>query len=74
MLFVRAYSHEMQKMVFDAHDWAFGLFKGTCQRAIYNNMKDGRLAWFVSVSSRCGAGSKASDDDRRYRVSFANSC
>jgi transposase len=26
-------------MVFDAHDRAFALFKGTCQRGIYDNMK-----------------------------------
>jgi transposase len=39
MLFVRAYPRETQKMVFDAHDRAFALFKGTCQRGIYDNMK-----------------------------------
>src|SRR5271169_2218130 len=32
MLFVRAYPRETQEMVFDAHDRAFALFKGTCQR------------------------------------------
>jgi transposase len=26
-------------MVFDTHDRAFALFKGTCQRGIYDNMK-----------------------------------
>jgi transposase len=26
-------------MVFDAHDRAFALFKGTCVRGIYDNMK-----------------------------------
>ena len=26
-------------MVFDAHDRAFALFKGACQRGIYDNMK-----------------------------------
>jgi transposase len=26
-------------MVFDAHDRAFALFKGTCGRGIYDNMK-----------------------------------
>jgi transposase len=32
MLFVRAYPRETQEMVFDAHDRAFALFKGTCGR------------------------------------------
>jgi hypothetical protein len=31
-LFVRAYPRETQEMVFDAHDRAFALFKGACQR------------------------------------------
>src|SRR6201994_2193196 len=39
MLFVRAYPRETQEMVFDAHDRAFALFKGTCTRGIYDNMK-----------------------------------
>jgi len=39
MLFVRVYPRETQEMVFDAHDRAFSLFKGTCQRGIYDNMK-----------------------------------
>src|SRR6202049_4190603 len=39
MLFVRAYPRETQEMVFDAHDRAFALFKGTCRRGIYENMK-----------------------------------
>jgi transposase len=39
MLFVRAYPRETQEMVFDAHDRAFVLFKGACQRGIYDNMK-----------------------------------
>jgi transposase len=34
MLFVRAYPRETQEMVFDAHDRAFALFKGTCGRGI----------------------------------------
>ena len=38
MLFVRAYPRETQEMVFDAHDRAFALFKGTCGRGIYDNM------------------------------------
>jgi transposase len=41
MLFVRAYPRETQEMVFDAHDRAFALFKGTCGRGIYDN-KTGR--------------------------------
>src|SRR5207344_3605646 len=39
MLFVRCYPRETQEMVFDAHDRAFALFKGTCCRGIYDNMK-----------------------------------
>src|ERR1700724_1661161 len=39
MLFVRAYPRETQEMVFDAHDRAFALFKGACQRGIYDKMK-----------------------------------
>src|SRR4030095_3603226 len=39
MLFVRAYPRETQEMVFDAHDRAFALFKGTCRRGIDDNMK-----------------------------------
>src|SRR5262249_7940927 len=39
MLFVRVYPRETQEMVFDAHDRAFALFKGTCERGIYDNMK-----------------------------------
>jgi hypothetical protein len=32
MPFVRVYPRETQEMVFDAHDRAFALFKGACQR------------------------------------------
>jgi len=39
MPFVRVYPRESQEMVFDAHDRAFALFKGACQRGIYDNMK-----------------------------------
>ena len=39
MFFVRAYPRESQEMVFDAHDRAFRLFQGACQRGIYDNMK-----------------------------------
>jgi transposase len=47
MLFVRAYPRETQEMVFDAHDRAFALFKGTCGRGIYNNMKTAVETIFV---------------------------
>src|SRR3974377_963730 len=39
MLFVRAYARETQEMVFARAARAFALFKGTCQRGIYDNMK-----------------------------------
>src|SRR6201746_2932400 len=39
MLFVRCSPGETQEMVFDAPDRAFALFKGTCGRGIYDNMK-----------------------------------
>jgi transposase len=39
MMFVRAYPRETQEMVFDAHDRAFGFFRGACTRGIYDNMK-----------------------------------
>ena len=39
MMFVRVYPRETQEMVFDAHDRAFALFKGACQRGIYDNMR-----------------------------------
>src|ERR1700753_3805971 len=47
MLFVRAYPRETQEMVFDAHDRAFALFKGTCSRGIYDNMKTAVETIFV---------------------------
>jgi len=47
MLFVRAYPRETQEMVFDAHDRAFGFFKGTCTRGIYDNMKTAVETIFV---------------------------
>src|SRR4029078_675792 len=47
MLFVRAYPRETQEMVFDAHDRAFALFKGTCNRGIYDNMKTAVETIFV---------------------------
>ena len=39
MLFVRAYPHEAQEMVFDAHDRAFAFFKGAAKVGICDNMK-----------------------------------
>jgi transposase len=47
MLLVRAYPRETQEMVFDAHDRAFALFKGTCRRGIYDNMKTAVETIFV---------------------------
>ena len=47
MLFARAYPRETQEMVFDAHDRAFALFKGTCSRGIYDNMKTAVETIFV---------------------------
>jgi transposase len=47
MLFARAYPRETQEMVFDAHDRAFALFKGTCVRGIYDNMKTAVETIFV---------------------------
>ncbi len=44
---VRAYPRETQEMVFDAHDRAFALFKGTCGRGIYDNMKTAVETVFV---------------------------
>src|ERR1700752_4775223 len=47
MLFARAYPRETQEMVFDAHDRAFALFKGTCSRGIYDTMKTAVETIFV---------------------------
>ncbi len=47
MPYVRAYPRESQEMVFDAHDRAFGFFKGACTRGIYDNMKTVVDAVFV---------------------------
>src|SRR6516225_455412 len=51
MLFVRTYPRETQEMVFDAHDRAFALFKGTCGRGIYDNMKTAVETVFVGKKS-----------------------
>ena len=61
MLFVRAYPRETQEMVFDAHDRAFTLFKGTCGRGIYDNMKTAVEAVFVGK-------------DRLYNRRFLQMC
>src|SRR6266576_4550571 len=61
MLFVRAYPRETQEMVFDAHDRAFALFKGTCGRGIYDNMKTAVDAVFIGK-------------DRQYNRRFLRMC
>jgi len=61
MFFVRAYPRETQEMVFDAHDRAFGFFKGTCTRGIYDNMKTAVDAIFVGK-------------DRLYNRRFLQMC
>ena len=47
MMFARVYQRATQEMVFDAHDRAFGLFKGACGRGIYDNMKTAVKTIFV---------------------------
>lgn len=61
MLFVRAYPRETQEMVFDAHDRAFGFFRGTCTRGIYDNMKTAVEAVFLGK-------------DRKFNRRFAQMC
>jgi len=61
MMFVRAYPRETQEMVFDAHDRAFALFKGTCQRGIYDNMKTAVETVFIGK-------------DRLYNRRFLQMC
>src|SRR3982074_800589 len=61
MLLVRAYQSEPEEMVFDAHDRAFALFKGTCGRGIYDNMKTAVETIFVGK-------------DRRYNRRFMQMC
>jgi transposase len=61
MLFVRAYPRETQEMVFDAHDRAFALFKGTCGRGIYDNMKTAVETVFIGK-------------DRLYNRRFLQMC
>jgi hypothetical protein len=47
MLFVRAYPRETQEMVFDAHDRAFALFKGTCSGL------SAAVFWIRAASHQC---------------------
>ena len=47
MMFIRAYPRETQEMVFDAHERAFGFFRGACTRGIYDNMKTAVETVFV---------------------------
>ena len=61
MLFVRAYPRETQEMVFDAHSRAFGFFKGTCTRGIYDNMKTAVETVFIGR-------------DRQYNRRFLRMC
>ena len=61
MLFVRVYPRETQEMVFDAHDRAFALFKGACQRGIYDNMKTAVETIFIGK-------------DRLYNRRFLQMC
>ena len=61
MMFVRAYPRETQEMVFDAHDRAFGFFKGACSRGIYDNMKTAVETVFVGK-------------DRAYNRRFLQMC
>ena len=58
---MRAYPRETQEMVFDAHDRAFALFKGTCRRGIYDNMKTAVETIFVGK-------------DRLYNRRFLQMC
>jgi hypothetical protein len=61
MLFVRAYPRETQEMVFDAHEKAFGFFRGACSRGIYDNMKTAVDAVFLGK-------------DRRFNRRFLQMC
>jgi transposase len=66
-------------MVFDAHDRAFALFKGTCGRGIYDNMKtavetisSARIVATIAASKRNGQSSfpmlVGSTDSTRCRI------
>jgi transposase len=60
-MLVRAYPRETQEMVFDAHDRAFVVFRGACQRGIYDNMKTAVETVFVGK-------------DRQYNRRFLQMC
>lgn len=49
MRLVVAYPRETQEMVFDAHDRAFRLFGGACQRGIYDNMSTAVETVFICI-------------------------
>ena len=61
MKFFRAYPRETQEMVFDAHERAFGFFRGACTRGIYDNMKTAVDTIFVGK-------------DRQYNRRFLQMC
>ncbi|QXX76684.1 hypothetical protein MHY1_p00206 (plasmid) [Methylovirgula sp. HY1] len=61
MMFARTYPRETQEMVFDAHERAFGFFKGACRRGIYDNMKTAVEPIFVGK-------------DRQYNRRFLQMC
>ena len=61
IMFIRAYPRETQEMVFDAHERAFGFFRGACVRGIYDNMKMAVDAIFVGK-------------ERRYNRRFLQMC
>ena len=61
MMFFRAYPRETQEMVFDAHERAFGFFRGACTRGIYDNMKTAVDTIFVGK-------------DRQYNRRFLQMC
>ena len=52
MPFVRAYPRETQEMLFDAHDRAFGFYRGACTRGIYDNMRTAVDAVFAGKERR----------------------
>ena len=62
MLFVRSYSRETQEMVFDAHNRAFALFRGSCGRGIHDNNETAveelfvdRTGSTIAASCKCAA-------------------
>jgi hypothetical protein len=46
-------SRETREMVFDAHDRAFALFKGTCGRGVCDNIKTAVETIFVGKGLLC---------------------